>query len=172
MLTGKKTNLRALELSDLEILYKWENNTAIWKVSNTITPFSRHVLGQYLLSSHNDIYTTKQLRLVIETNEGKKPIGLIDLFDFDAQHMRAGVGILIADEKERQNGYASDAMKILKNYCFSVLNLKQIYCSVGKENFPSLKFFEKEGFETTGIKKTWLKNGDGWEDECFMQLVG
>ena len=171
MLTGKKIKLRALELPDLEMLYKWENNTSVWKVSNTITPFSRHVLEQYLLSSHNDIYTTKQLRLVIELNESKIPIGLIDLFDFDAQHLRAGIGILIAEEKERQNGYASEAIDILKNYCFSTLNLKQLYCNVGKENQVSLKFFEKRGFEIAGVKKAWLKNSSGWEDEYFMQLV-
>ena len=32
--------LRALEPDDVQVLYKWENDTEVWKVSNTIVPFS------------------------------------------------------------------------------------------------------------------------------------
>jgi diamine N-acetyltransferase len=52
--------LRALEPSDLELLYACENNRDVWNVSNTITPFSKHILQQYLEASQNDIYTNKQ----------------------------------------------------------------------------------------------------------------
>ena len=66
MLKGKHIKLRALEPSDLETLYNWENNIQIWKVSHTMTPFSKHVLTQYLANAHQDIYTSKQLRLMIQ----------------------------------------------------------------------------------------------------------
>ena len=59
--------LRALEPTDLELLYTCENDRLVWKVSNTITPFSKYILQQYLESSQNDIYTNKQLRLMICT---------------------------------------------------------------------------------------------------------
>ena len=108
MLKGKHIKLRALEPSDLETLYNWENNTQIWKVSHTMTPFSKHVLTQYLANAHQDIYTSKQLRLMIQKDE--KDIGTIELFDFEPTHLRAGVGIWIADESERQKD-------LLKRHC-------------------------------------------------------
>ena len=40
--------LRALEPEDVNILYKWENDTEIWKVSNTVAPFSKHMLRQFI----------------------------------------------------------------------------------------------------------------------------
>ena len=61
--------LRALESSDLELLYVSENDSRIWKVSNTITPFSKDVLELYLHSAHQDIYTNKQLRCMICLNQ-------------------------------------------------------------------------------------------------------
>ena len=128
MLKGENIQLRALEPSDLETLYHWENDTNIWKVSQTIAPFSKHVLTQYLANAHQDIFTAKQLRLIIEKE--RKSIGTIDLFDFEPTHQRASVGIWIADESERQKGHAKEALQLLIHYAFKQLQLKQIYCNI------------------------------------------
>ena len=132
-LTGKTIFLRALEPIDIEVLYQWENNTENWQVSNTISPFSRFVLEQYIASSHQDIYTNKQLRLMIclktdtSITSETKTIGTIDLFDFDANNKRAGIGILIGETSERKKGFASEALQLLIDYCFDTLNLHQVY---------------------------------------------
>src|ERR1043166_7160915 len=96
-------SLRALEPSDIDLLYQWENDTDSWLVSNTTTPFSRFVLEQYIATAHLDIYTSKQLRLMV-CNPENKAVGCIDLFDFEPLHLRAGIGILIADVTERRKG--------------------------------------------------------------------
>ena len=85
MLEGKNLKLRALEPSDVDFLFEWENDEKLWHLSNTIAPFSRFVLEQYILNSHQDIFTNKQLRLMIDLKNGDNnyPIGSIDLFDFD-----------------------------------------------------------------------------------------
>ncbi len=170
MLSNKTIQLRALEPGDIDLLYGWENNTLFWSVSNTLTPYSRHVLEQYLQNAHLDLHTTKQVRLMIELNAGLKTIGCIDLFDFEPLHRRAGVGILIAEDGEQRNGYASSALELLIQYAFGTLNLNQLYCSVAEGNEGSLKLFAKFGFKKTGVKKEWLCRGDAWQDEVFLQL--
>jgi diamine N-acetyltransferase len=172
-LKGNTTQLRALEPEDVDVIYKWENNPAIWTESGTVAPYSRFVLNQYLSNAHLDLYTTKELRLVIEKFEGtiRKPIGCIDLFDFDPQHARAGVGILIGDPAERQKGHANEALKLLVSYAFQVLHLHQLHCGVAVGNEPSLRLFNKNGFEIIGTKKHWLKSPKGWIDEYTLQLV-
>lgn len=163
-----KIVLRPLEPEDIDLLYQWENNTEIWEVSNTKTPFSKHILAQYLLESAKDIYETKQLRLVIETTD-KNPVGAIDLFDFEPFHMRAGVGILIHNNNDRKKGYASDALKALSNYSFEFLGLRQLYANITSDNWGSIQLFEKVGFARSGIKKDWIKTFSGWKDELFYQ---
>jgi diamine N-acetyltransferase len=64
-LVSKKVSLRALEPTDLDFIYSWENNPNVWEISNTLVPFSKFVLTQYLETQHLDIYTSKQLRLVV-----------------------------------------------------------------------------------------------------------
>ena len=70
-LQGNTIHLRALEPEDLEFVYAIENDENIWEVSNTITPYSKFLIRQYLENAHQDIYEAKQLRLVI-CKKGKR----------------------------------------------------------------------------------------------------
>ncbi len=167
----EKIRLRALEPEDLELLYEWENNNAYWMISNTMTPFSKFTLKRYLKHSHKNIYETGQLRLMIELIAEKLTIGTIDLFDFDPFHKRAGIGILIADEAQRRKGYASMALKCVIDYCFTTLQMHQLYCNILANNCESMDLFQKLGFERIGVKKEWIKTVDGYLDEHMFQLL-
>jgi diamine N-acetyltransferase len=166
-----KITLRALEPEDLELLYEWENDNEYWIISNTITPFSKFTLKRYLKNSHKNIYETGQIRLMIELTAEKQTIGTIDLFDFDPFHKRAGLGILIADEAQRRKGYASMAVKCLIEYCFTTLQLHQLYCNILANNCESMDLFQKLGFVRIGIKKDWIKTVVGYLDEYMFQLI-
>jgi diamine N-acetyltransferase len=169
-LKGEKVYLRAIEPSDIDEVYQWENDTSIWHLSNTISPFSRFVLEQYLAEAHQDIFTSKQLRLVICLPDGKA-IGCIDLFDFEPLHQRAGVGILIVDTADRGKGYASEALSLLIEYCRNTLHLHQLYCNIIAGNEFSQKMFTNMGFQVCGTKKAWLRDSQGWKDESMLQLM-
>lgn len=168
-LKTEKLYLRALESSDLEFLYNLENDVSIWQVSNTSTPFSKSVLKQYLDQAGLDIYTTRQLRLVICTS-GHEQAGTIDLYDFDPMHQRAGIGIVI--NKPHQRKYlAFQALGLLLNYCESHLLLHQVYCSIAADNDASIKLFNKSGFITVGKRLDWLRTDTGWLDIVEMQKL-
>lgn len=172
MLTGKNIKLRALEPADVELLFRWENDETLWYLSNTLAPFSRFKLEQYVLNAGNDIFTDKQLRLMIDLLNQNSPatIGTIDLFDFDPHNQRAGIGVLI-EEKFRNHGYAAETLETLINYCFNKLNLHQVYCNIAVTNKASLKLFQNAGFKIAGERKEWLLMGQNWVDELFLQLI-
>ncbi len=169
-LTYGKVKLRPLEPDDIDLLYRWENDMSIWVVSNTKTPYSKHILAQYISESAKDIYTTKQLRLIIE-NEANKAVGAVDLFDFEPYHLRAGIGILIYDKAERKKGYASHALEALAGYALETLGMKQLYANIAADNTESIQLFEKAGYEKVGVKKNWLKSMYGWKDEILFQKM-
>ena len=163
--------LRALEPEDIELLYKWENDMALWVYSETLKPFSKHQLKQYIQGINLDIYQSKELKLIIETEEDNpKVIGIIDLFDFDPYHNRAGVGIIVHKSFEGQ-GCASSALDLFIDYCFNTLGIHQLYCSISVNNKKSIRLFKSKGFEGTGIKKQWRKVGREFVDEGFYQLI-
>lgn len=170
MLKGEQVYLRTLEPTDANIILKWENNSKNWRVSNTLIPFSRKLIEDYV-NSAQDIYSIKQVRFIICLVGNDKEIGAIDLFDFDPYHQKVGLGILIADPDDRRSGYASEAVVLIKEYCFSHLGLHQIYCNILSKNRASVNLFEKSGFTICGTKKEWVKSDDGWEDELLLQSI-
>ena len=171
LLESDNIRLRAPEPEDLDVLYEWENNTEIWYLSNTLTPFSRYSLKKFIENSHLDIYESKQTRFIIELKSEQRPIGAIDLYDFDPYHLRAGVGVLISAKEDRGKGYAGESLQILNNYCFTTLGLKQLYCSINEKNQESIKLIIRKGFVITGQKKDWIKSGEEWMTEYFLQLI-
>lgn len=169
-LQGKHINLRAIELEDLDILFEIENNEQFWEVSHTQTPFSKFILKQYIQNAHQDIYQAKQLRLVVEHRTSKTVVGMIDLFDFNPQHLRAGIGILIHPNHQK-NGYASEALTLLINYSTTYLRLHQLYASVTEDNTNSIHLFQKHGFQQTGVRKDWILSKESYKNEILFQLI-
>ncbi|MCL2561705.1 MAG: GNAT family N-acetyltransferase [Rikenellaceae bacterium] len=171
LLESDAVRLRALEPEDVDLLYKWENDTNVWKVSNTTVPFSRHILRQFIDSQKYDIFETRQLRLIIEEKEQQRAVGTVDLFDIDPYNRRAGVGIIIYDKRDKGQGYASAALQLLIRYVFMALNLHQIYCNILSDNTASLNLFRSKGFLTVGAKRGWVRTTSGWTDEYMLQLL-
>lgn len=168
LLTNGNITLRALEPTDVDLLYHWENDSSVWRVSNTRTPLSKFALSAYIQSSHKDIWEIKEMRLVIESTE-KVALGTIELFDFDPYHSRAGVGVLIFNDSDRRKNLASEAMMLLFDYALNELGIAQLYANVAESNEASLQLFRKLGFELTGVKKRWLRIPGGWENEHLLQ---
>jgi len=173
MLENETIRLRALEPEDLEILYKWENDTTLWEYGNTLTPFSRFVLRQYLENATLDIFEAKQIRMIVEDKATKRPAGTIDLYDFEPYHNRAGIGILI-DDSFQQKSYATQALEMMKDYSFRFLKLGQIYAFIPTMNLPSIHLFRKCSFVESGLLKNWNKTTEGVEDvfiyQCFAKM--
>ena len=170
-LKWKDIVLRALEPSDLDFLYKLENDESVWEISNTSAPYSRYILKQYLDNSHQDIYSAKQLRLVITLASDDSSIGFVDLFDFDPKHQRVGLGIVIFKEADRSKGYAFQAIEMICSYAFTHLNMHQLYANITGDNTRSIELFKKVGFIQTGIKKDWIYSGGEFKDEHLFQLT-
>ena len=175
LLENEKIKLRAPEPEDLDILYKWENDTELWHLGSTLTPYSRFDLKQYILSAKN-IYEAGQLRLIIEKrpdaniSQSNTAIGTVDLYDFDPHNSRAAVGIMI-DKTHQHSGLATETLSMLCKYAFSFLKLHQLYAYIPANNKPSIKLFERCGFKEKGLLSDWQQTVVGYEDVLIVSLM-
>jgi diamine N-acetyltransferase len=126
---------------------------------------------QYLENAHQDIYEAKQLRLAICQDEDFPALGLIDLFDFDPQNRRAGIGIVIQSINDRNKNIGSEALHLMIQYAFHNLNLHQLYANIATDNLASLALFTKFGFQEIGLKKDWTLVNGTFKDEALFQLL-
>jgi diamine N-acetyltransferase len=169
MLENELIRLRALEPEDLDVFYKWENETTLWSWGCTLAPYSRYELREYILSA-KDIYETKQIRFVVELKQEMKAIGMIDLYDFEPLHKRAAVGILI-DASYQKKGLAGEALALLCEYSFTFLKLHQLYAFIPVKNEPGKRLFLRSGFEEKGLLHDWLLTTDDYEDVLIVSLI-
>ena len=161
--------LRALEPTDLELLYLWENDPDIWRVSETIAPMSRDRLAAFIRDQVYDLYATRQMRLMIDVDG--VAVGCVDLFGFEPLHRRFGVGILIYAEEYRRKGYARRVVEQVKEYARNTLDLKQIWVNIDEDNPASIALFESCGFVLSARRREWINRGGKFIDELEYQYI-
>lgn len=164
-----EVQLRALEPEDLDLLYKVENDISLWEVGATNTPYSRYTLSEYITNATGDIFTDHQVRMMICDTSGRT-VGIVDLMNFNAQHQRAEVGIVIF-EPFRNHGFGLAAMKHVLCYAHAILHIHKLYALVGSDNIHSRELFERAGFSQEGTLHDWLFDGDHYHDVIIYQKM-
>lgn len=166
--TKPGVHLRAMEPEDLDLLYTIENDTTLWNVGLTNVPYSRYLLHDYIANTSGDIYTDKQVRLIIENNT-RDVVGIIDVVNFVPQHSRAEIGIVIK-QNFRKHGYAKEAIIRIIHYARNVLHLHQIYAYTDVSNNAAQQLFKTVGFKHGATLHNWLFDGKAYHDVMLFQL--
>ena len=165
----KQISLRAIEPEDLDLLYRIENDVELWNVGTSNVPYSRYLLHDYVANSKNDIYTDRQVRMMVENEEGDV-IGVVDLVSFDPANQRAEVGLIILNAYRHQ-GYGTAVLGKIADYALRILHLHQLYAYVDIQNEASLRVFEKAGYQIAAEIKDWLFDGQKYRNSVLLQSI-
>lgn len=145
-LKGKMVLIRAIELSDCEMLRKMINDSAVeemmWGYS---FPVSQHKQMEWIEKLTND---NRCFRGIIDVSE--KAIGEVILSDIDLKNGTAEIHIKLAYVEDYGKGYGTDTIHTMLKYCFEELRLQCVYCRVKDDNEASKKMFIKCGFVKEG----------------------
>ncbi|MGN1246328.1 MAG: GNAT family N-acetyltransferase [Muribaculaceae bacterium] len=162
--------LRAIEVTDVDTLMAWENDSSQWDSCNTSAPFSRKQLWDYAVNYNNDIYATGAIRLMVEECNTGNLVGSIDIYDFNRHHNRASVGLYI-DAHHRGKGYGVCAMRLALQYACSFLGMHQVVAEVATDNTASLHMLKACGFTECGTLRDWFRHGSHFSDGILMQYI-
>ena len=165
----KQIKLRAIEPEDLDLLYRIENDVELWNVGTSNVPYSRYLIHDYVANAKNDIYSDRQVRMIVENNDGEV-VGVVDLVNFDPSNLRAEVGLIILNSYRRQ-GYGTAVLKQILDYALHILHLHQLFAYIDVDNKSSFRLFEKSGFQVAAKIKDWLFDGAKFSDSVLFQYV-
>jgi diamine N-acetyltransferase len=100
-----------------------------------------------------------------------QPIGNCGIHAIDWVNRRTEVGIMIGEPSARGKGYGTEAMRLLLDHAFTVLNLHSVMLSVYGYNLPAQRSYAKVGFTEIGRRREsrW-HNGRFW-DEIYMDIL-
>ena len=100
-----------------------------------------------------------------------RTIGNCGLIDVDLIHRHAEVGIAIGEADARGQGYGTEAMRLLLDYAFTVLGLRNVMLRVYEYNDAGRRSYAKVGFKEIGRRRQsrW-HNGRFW-DVILMDIL-
>lgn len=151
-IVGKQVTLRAIEPSDCEMLRSLMNDPETeYMLGGWSLPISRDEQAKWCQSLSSSKNT---LRVIIEAEEAS--IGTAILSDIDYKNGVAQIHIKLLPGDYRHKGYGSDTINALVRYAFHELRLHCVYAHVNEHNEPSLRLFQKCGFQQEGILRDRL----------------
>ena len=102
---------------------------------------------------------------------GGRRIGSISFHDISEQDRKATLAAGISSAKDMDQGYGTEAIKLILDHGFNSLNFHRIDLVVLARNKRAIKAYEKCGFTTEGIKRENALIDGNWEDDVIMAIL-
>ena len=154
-----------MDSSDVPAFFPHWNNYRLRQYLPTPLPSSPDDMKEYIQLANESFSKRKGFTFGIETLDTKTLVGIVNLVNVSWISHNAEVGTLaIFDAEGWGKGYGSDAMRVLLDMAFSVLNLHSVYLWVAGFNKRAIKFYERIGFVNTGkIREMAYRNGKRYD---------
>ena len=144
LLEGQRIYLRILTVNDASEKYcSWINDSDVNRFLES-KKITIKELQEYIENKYNN---PNCIFLGIFLKNNNVHIGNVKLEPIDFKEKKATLGILIGEKNCWGKGYATEALKLLINYSFNIIDLKEIDLGVNKKNVGAIKSYQKSGFE-------------------------
>ena len=107
---------------------------------------------------------------IVTLNE-EKLIGTVSLEKIDYISRTATLGIFIGDKNYRSKGYGTEAIKLILDFGFNYMNLKNIALDVMSFNERAIKCYKKCGFKEYGRRRQCVFLDGKYYDKISMDIL-
>ncbi|MGM0602913.1 MAG: GNAT family N-acetyltransferase [Bacillota bacterium] len=107
----------------------------------------------------------------IVEKENDRLLGNCSLMDVDHVHRTSELGIFIGDKDYHSKGYGTEALNLLLDYAFNILNLKNVMLKVHAFNKRAVKCYRKVGFKVIGKRRSAFEIAGKRHDEILMDIL-
>ncbi|MDA3814197.1 MAG: GNAT family protein [Candidatus Cloacimonetes bacterium] len=167
-LIGKKCYLSPINVEDADQYCVWLNDIEI--SSNLLTFGQQLSLEREKVILQDMIKNNSQIFAIIDSDSDKL-IGNCSIFSISERNRKAEVGIFIGDREYWSKGYGSEALSLLIDYGFNVLNLNNIMLEVFNYNKRAIHSYKKVGFKEIGRRREAIIFGGEKHDEIYMDIL-
>ncbi|HOO33128.1 MAG TPA: GNAT family protein [Thermotogota bacterium] len=166
-LKGERLYLSPINVEDASRYCEWINDM------NVTVKLGR---PSFLLSVETEKEALEDLvkggsTFAIILNDVDKLIGNCGLMAIDHLNQNAELGIMIGDKAYWNNGYGTEAIRLLLNYGFNILNLHNIMLRVFSFNERAMKCYKKCGFKEIGRRRGDYVIGKERYDSVYMDIL-
>ena len=166
-LVGNKTILKQGTEKDIIHLVKWYNDEEL----NKLAGWTEGKLGAWQLKQNiSKGFGYDPMNLMIYTKDDK-PIGTIQLYDFNELNRCCKLGIRIGEREFWGKGYGEDAIRALIKFAFYKLDIYRVSLKLYEYNKRASRCYLKCGFKYEGrTRKSAFIDGQFY-DEILMGIL-
>jgi RimJ/RimL family protein N-acetyltransferase len=167
---GEKVRLRAIEPSDWETYFAWNQDDEQARALNFIPfPQSQESVKRFAEKAALKEPEGDNFRFVIE-NTAQEVVGDITIYGCDQRTGNFSWGLNVKRE-HRRKGYASQALTLVMRYYFQELRYQKVTVPIHSFNEPSIKLHEKLGFQQEGCIRRAVFTEGRYFDELIYGLT-
>lgn len=171
MILGERVRLRAIERADLPHFVAWLNDPEVLQGLKIHYPLSLAHEEDWFESMLKRPVDEQPLAIEVQ-QDGEWPIvGNCALFNIDWRCRSAEVGIFIGEKGLWNQGYGSEAMRLLLKHGFETLNLNRISLDVYETNPRAIRAYEKAGYVLEGRKRQAMVKNGRYIDVLLMSVL-
>lgn len=167
-LAGTRCYLSPRSDSDAELFKKWDNDL------NVILQASMNGYSTPATLTYEDPARAKEMlkhMFVIVDSETDQPIGWCSLFSQVPENRHALLAIMIGEKDYWGRGYGGEAVTLLLDYGFNILNMNSIELGVYAFNKRAIRCYEKIGFQRIGIQRESRIVAGAKHDTVLMDIL-
>lgn len=162
---SKELQISTVEKDDLSFIHKLKKNPDIMQYWCN----EPYTTKEQILKDYENRQTDTTIREFIIYKSGEK-IGYTSLFNQNARHRSATFAIML-DPSQQGNGYATEAVRLIVEYGFNILNLNKINLDVVDFNEKAIHVYKKVGFKIEGEKRQQFYINGEYTNGILMGLL-
>jgi RimJ/RimL family protein N-acetyltransferase len=168
MIIGKLVTLGPIIPADFSSLFRWSDDLDAARLNVAYRPSVWKNEEEFWFNVGRD---TSKVFFAIRALGNPAIIGYVQIFNIDAVHRSAQVGVRIGDGADRSRGYGTEAMTLAVDYCWNHLNLSRMGLTVFETNERAIKLYMALGFEQEGLLRRAVFIDGQWIDLVLMSLL-
>jgi RimJ/RimL family protein N-acetyltransferase len=164
---GDRIYLSPRNTEDYEIFAKWLNDPQVIDyLGRSGKMITNEAEKEYL--EHN--INSEASFSIIDINNDKL-LGSISIESIDHLNRRGTLGIFIGDKEYRDKGYGTEAIRLILEYGFKYLNLKNINLDLLSANERAYRCYQKCGFKEYGRRRSCYFINGKYYDKISMDIL-
>lgn len=169
MLQTDRIQLGPIRRDLLETYQRWFNDLEVMRTlaaPNLPMPFEAE--ASWFDGAAND---RSEAMFTIFVRATGQPIGNVGLHEIDNINGTANFGIVIGEKSAWNQGFGTEATRLMVEYGFDVLGLQNIMLEVYAINTGGIRAYEKAGFRKVGVRRSAVAIGRKRTDAVFMDIT-
>ncbi len=149
-LQGKRVYLCPVDEKDLRIFHRWVTDLDVTKtIERSAKIFTRADEEIWLKDAQKKQKSGTDYTLTILTKQNN-PIGVVGLHNIEDSSRKADMGIMIGEKAYWGKGYGREAIVLMLDFSFTVLNMHSISLGAYSYNTRAIKAYKAVGFKEAG----------------------